>query len=245
MKRFVLIWLAAVLIAAPVSIAWSADLSDPEYRAEVAERFPGVSADDITPSAVEGLWEVSQKDVVGYISANGRYLLDGDLIDLERDVNLSARERRAWRLKRIGKVAESQMLVYAPSESEHTLTVFTDVECAYCRRLHQQIDKLLEAGIRVRYMFYPLAGPQSKAYQQAQAVWCSDDRKTAFLAALQDRPIPGEAGCGSPVEAHYRLAVESLGLRGTPTILTESGRILPPGIPVPELVDKVLAAKND
>lgn len=242
MKRLILAGAVAGLSAWAAAAAQAADLSDPEFRAEVAEQFPGVSADDITPSAAQGIWEISQGGVVGYISADGRYLLDGDMIDLERDVNLSAEERRSWRLRRIDEVSEDDMLIFSPSDPKYTLTVFTDVECSYCRRLHQEIDKLLDAGIRVRYLFYPLAGPRSDAFTKARAVWCSDNRKAALLAAQQDRPIPGEAGCGSPVERHYRLAVESLGLRGTPTIIAESGRILPPGLPVPKLVDEILAA---
>lgn len=245
MHRIAAIWLAAGLTALFAGSAASADLSDADFRAEVAERFPGVSAEDITRSKIDGVWKIAQDGVIGYVSADGRYLLDGDLIDLERDVNLSAQQRRSWRLEQIDKVAESQMLIYAPPDPEYTLTVFTDVDCAYCRRLHQQIDQLLDAGIRVRYLFYPLAGPKSPSYRQARAVWCSDDRKAALLAAMQDNPIAGEPGCGSPVEAHYRLAVETLGLRGTPSLITDSGRILRPGIPLPKLVDKVVNVDKD
>lgn len=232
---------AAIALAslAVLGSAGAGDLSDPEYRAEVAEQFPGVSAEDITPSAADGVWKIAHAGVVGYISADGRYLFDGDMIDLETDVNLSARERRSWRMARIERISEDDMLIFAPRTPEHTITVFTDVECTYCRRLHSQIDKILDAGIRVRYLFYPLEGPGSEAFRKARAVWCSEDRKAALLAAQNDEPIPGEAGCGSPVARHYRLAVEALNLRGTPTILTDSGRILPPGMPVPELIDEI------
>lgn len=232
-------WILATATLLFFATAWGATLADPEFRAKVAERFPGVTAEDITRTPVEGLWQISQNGVIAYISANGRYLLDGDLIDLKHDVNLSAQQRQEWRLEQLATVPESHMLIYAPPDPEHTITIFTDVNCFYCQRLHEQIDKLLEAGIRVRYLFYPLTGPGSESYRQAQAVWCSKDRKAALSAAMKNQPIPGEPGCDAPIQAHYQLATDKLGLRGTPAIITEQGRLLPPGIPVSKLIYKV------
>lgn len=233
--------LAGALAALVTAAVYGGDLSDPEFRAEVAEKFPGVEKEDITPSSAAGIWQISQGGVIGYISADGRYLFDGDLIDLDTDVNLSERERRAWRLRKIERIGEDRMLVYAPRDPKFVLTVFTDVNCPYCRRLHAQIDELLAVGIRVRYLFYPLEGPDSEAFRKAQAVWCSHNRRKALTLAKQDKPVSGEPGCGSPVERHYRLAKEVLKLRGTPTLVTEDGRILRPGIPVSELIATVIA----
>ncbi len=220
------------------------DLSDPEFRQTVADRFPGVAASDISETPLPGMWQISQSGVVGYISADGRYLFDGDMIDLEKEVNLAEVERRDWRLERIGAVAERNMILYEPAQTRHTITVFTDVACRHCRRLHQGMDRLLAAGIRVRYLFYPLSGPDSNAFRRAQAVWCADDRKQALTRAFRGEQPGADADCDNPVADQYRLAADTMNLRGTPTILTEDGRFLPPGLPVGAIIREVTGQQS-
>lgn len=239
MNRFVLIAAGAMLAALLATAVSAKTLADPEYRAKVASQFPGVTADEIVPSKVDGLWRIVQEGMVGYLTANGRYLLTGDLIDLKRDVNLSAKVRRDWRLEQIAQMPESKMLIYAPPDPEHTVTVFTDVNCFFCRQFHHKIDKLLDAGIRVRYMFYPLLGPHSASYHQARAIWCSEDRHAAMDAAMQGQHISSEIDCETPIAAHYKLAAKTLGLRGTPSIITEDGHLLHADVSMSELIDRV------
>lgn len=233
-------FLATLMLAAA---AGAADLSDPGYRAEVAKQFPGVSAEDITPTAAPGIWQILQGGVVGYVTADGRYLMDGDLIDLKTDFNLAAEARRQWRVDHLATLDEDAMIVYEPDDPKASVTVFTDVECRYCRALHAQIDKLLAAGIRVRYLAYPLAGPNSTAFQRAERVWCADDRKAALTAAFlrygNGEPALDASDCTNPVKEQFTLAALTLGLRGTPAIITEQGAILPPGLPVPALIAQI------
>ncbi|MDT0619179.1 DsbC family protein [Salinisphaera sp. P385] len=212
------------------------DLSDPEFRQTVADRFPGVAATDISETPLPGMWQISQSGVVGYISADGRYLFDGDMIDLEKEVNLAEAERRNWRLEKIGAVAEQDMILYEPARTRDTITVFTDVACRHCRRLHEGMDRLLEAGIRVRYLFYPLSGPDSSAFRRAQSVWCAADRKQALTRAFRGERIEADASCDNPVADQYRLAAQTMNLRGTPTIVTGDGRVLSPGLPVAAII---------
>lgn len=228
--------LGGLLVCGP---ALAGDLADPGFRAEVAKRFYGVNADEITPTGIEGIWQISHGGVIAYITADGRYLLDGDIIDLKTDTNLTARDQRQWRLTQLAQVDEDDMIVYTPDEVAHSVTVFTDVECAYCRALHARLGDLLAAGIEVRYLFYPLAGPDSEAFAQAQKVWCAEDRKQALTEAFRDKPLRASDNCESPVEGQYRLATETLALGYTPTIITESGRVLPPGLPIPALIREI------
>lgn len=219
--------------------AAAGDLSDPAFRKQVSQQFPGVAPEDISPSPVPGLYRISQDGVVGYVTADGRYLLDGDLIDLQNNVNLSAQVRRDWRKRQIEKVGERNMLIFGPEDAAHTLTVFTDVDCAYCRQLHSRIDDITAAGIRVRYLFFPLHGPHSASFRKAEAVWCSQHPKQAFTRAMQGRAPTAKPDCDNPMAAQYRLAFDTLGLRGTPTILDEDGRILPAGLTIDGLIKKV------
>lgn len=228
--------LGLLLVCGP---ALAGNLSDPEFRAEVAKRFYGVGADEITPTGIEGLWQIAHGGVIAYITADGRYLLDGDLIDLKTDTNLTAREQRRWRLAQLAQVDEEDMIVYAPDAAAHSVTIFTDAECAYCRALHARIGDLLAAGIEVRYLSYPLAGPGSGAFTEAQKVWCAEDRKQALTRATRDQPVQASPSCENPVEEQYRLATETLALGYTPTIITESGRVLPPGLSIPALIQEI------
>lgn len=245
MNRFELIFAVVVVAALFASAVSAKTLADPEYRAKVAEQFPGVTTDEIVPSKVDGLWRIVQEGLVGYLTADGRYLLKGDLIDLKRDVNLTAEVRRDWRLEKLAKMPESKMLIYAPPHPEHTLTVFTDVNCFYCRQLHQHIDKLLDAGIRVRYLFFPLSGPHSVSYKQARAIWCSDDRHAALDAAMRGKHIASEIDCQTPIAEHYKLAAKTLGLRGTPGIITEDGHLLHGSFMLSELIERASDSGND
>lgn len=228
-----------VALAAAVSAAAAGDLSDPAFRAEVAARIPGVRAEDIEPSPVPGIYRARRGLTIAYITADGRYLFDGDLIQLTSGENLTAAARRDWRRAVLAKVPESSMLIFEPPAPRYTLTAFIDVDCPQCRRLHANIDRLLAAGIRVRYLFYPLQGPESASFDKAEAVWCADDRRQALTRAMRGEEIDGGADCGTPVMDHLRLAVQTLQLHGTPGLIAEDGRILSPALTPNELIREV------
>ncbi len=236
----------AVLTACTLtSAAWADDLSDPAFRAEVAERFPGVSVEAITPAPVDGLYQISQGGTVGYITADGRYLLDGDLIDLEKNVNLTSLEHQRYRAERLAEVDEQDMIIFhatdRPDDPAQAVTIFTDVDCPYCRRLHARIDEIQDAGIEVRYLAFPLAGPGSESFVKAQKAWCASDRQQALTRAKRGETLDSTADCNSPVMAEYELARQELRLRGTPSIIAANGEILSPGLPIPKLIERLRA----
>lgn len=219
------------------------NLSDPEFRAEVASRFEDVSPDEITPSPVEGLWRIMSQGKVGYITANGRYLIEGELYDLKTNTNLSAQARRAYRLQRLAEIDPDNMIIYhasdRPADPAQVLTVFTDVGCPYCRHLHANIERLLDAGIEVHYLAFPLAGPGSRAFSKARQVWCADDRRRALTRAMQGKPLPSEPDCDPPVLEQYRLAAIGMSLTATPAIIAANGQVLASGMPIPNLIETV------
>jgi thiol:disulfide interchange protein DsbC len=169
-----------------------------------------------------------------YVSADGRYLLTGDLLDVERRTNLSAPRRQALVLNRINAIGEDNMLVMGPKKAKRTITVFTDVDCPYCAKLHQEVPALIKEGVKVRYLFFPRTGIGSESYKRAVAVWCAKDRAAAMTAAKAGQPIPMNT-CANPVADHYRLG-ESIGVQGTPTIVFDDGTLLPGYLPAPKLL---------
>ena len=144
--------LSALLVGA-WSVSYAEDVS-PELqhvRETVSGLFNGIDEGDVFESEVDGWYTVRRGAIVAYISADGRYLLQGDLIDLENQVNLSEASRNEARMEMMSGMSDKQMIVFAPDDPAHTISVFTDIDCTYCRRLHSQINEYMEQGIAVQY----------------------------------------------------------------------------------------------
>lgn len=204
-----------------------------EVKAAVAERL-GIKIEDIQPSPVPGLYEVVSGTDVGYVSADGRFYVDGDVFDMHTRRNLTDQRRKAGRVALLKGIQDSDTIVFAPKEAKYTLDVFTDVDCTYCRKLHSQIDQFNNLGIKVRYLMYPRSGPGSPAWQQAQAVWCSADRKDALTRAKRGERVEAKA-CKDSIAKQYALG-EELGVQGTPGIFTEDGEYIAGYMPPAQLL---------
>lgn len=218
-----LVPLVALAVAGAVNAAPQA-APKPDNRAEIAKRLE-IRVEDVRPSAVEGLYEVSSGTEVGYVSADGRFYVDGDVFDMGTKQNITEERRKQGRLALLAKVSDADAIVFAPkTPARHTITVFTDVNCVHCRRLHSEIAELNKLGIRVRYLMYPRGGPGTEAWKQAEAVWCSADRKDALTRAKKGEEIEA-AKCETPIAAQYQLG-RDIGVTGTPGIVTETGEFL-------------------
>lgn len=226
---------AAFLIGTSVSLA--------ENRAEqaVADRIrsslavltPNLKPDSVMATPVPGLYEVMFGPRLIYMSEDGRYLMQGNLIDLKTRQDLSEPRIAAAKMRAIEAVGEDKMLIYGAADAAHTITVFTDIDCGYCRKLHGEMDQLNEQGIRVRYLMYPRAGEDSPSYTKAVSAWCADDPLTALTLAKQGKGIP-EKTCDHPVDEHLALG-RTMGIQGTPSMVLEGGDTLPGYVPANRL----------
>ena len=167
------------------------------------------------------------------MSEDGRYLLNGSLMDLSNGRNLTEDKRAAGRLKLIKSVDESNTIVFSPAKVKHSVIVFTDIDCPYCRRLHQEMAELNNQGIEIRYILFPRAGAKSKSYDKAVAVWCSEDRQKALTDAKAGKPV-AEKTCDNPIDENLAL-VDKLGISGTPTLVLENGQLIPGYVPAARL----------
>jgi thiol:disulfide interchange protein DsbC len=223
----------ALRVLTPVLLLASASASGgPEE--DIAGLLPGLTADDVRESPLPGLYEVAVGSQIVYITADRRYLFKGDIIDLGSNKSLTEARRNGLRLSEIGSLDEDTMVIFGPEEVKHTITVFTDVDCTYCRKLHNEMDQLSAAGIRVRYMFYPRYGPGSPGWDKANAVWCSEDRQSAMTLAKSGGEVVADDCGDTPVANHFDIG-NRIGVRGTPAILLEDGTLMPGYIPAPEL----------
>ncbi|MCC7256811.1 MAG: DsbC family protein [Gammaproteobacteria bacterium] len=222
------------ILLATCSTAALADGEAEAIQRRLAERFPEVRAEQITPSPIPGLFELRIGPQIAYVSADGRFLVRGDIIDATTDANVSEARRSAARLAAIDDVGEARMIVFSPKQVKHTVSVFTDVECGYCRKLHRELDQYLAQGIRVRYLLFPRGGPDSEGWTKAEQVWCSADRNDALTRSKRGEVLTTRVCSPTPVHEHYALGI-MLGVQGTPAIVTDTGELVPGYVPAGEL----------
>jgi thiol:disulfide interchange protein DsbC len=242
--------LAALTLACTLNVGALAAAADPaqapppaqsaDPRAALLKLLPaGSKLEDLRPSPIAGIYEFAQGADVSYLTADGKYFLDGNLYDMATRENLSEALRTRARLALISAVPESQMLIFSPKNPLYTITVFTDVDCAYCRKLHSEMAELNRLGIRVRYMFYPRSGPNTDSWKKAEVVWCSANRNEALTQAKLGAKLDMTKTCdANPVAREYALG-QSIGVRGTPAILTENGDYISGYMPPRELVQEI------
>jgi thiol:disulfide interchange protein DsbC len=206
----------------PAAIADEPATVDP--RLALLKLLPeGTKVDDLRASPIAGIYEFVQGAEVSYITTDGKYFIDGNLYDMKSRSNLTEVLRMHARVALIGEVPESQMVIFSPPNPKYTLTVFTDVDCAYCRKLHSDMAELNRLGVKVRYVFYPRSGPGTESWHKAEVVWCSANRGEALTRAEAGAALDMSKTCAStPVAREYELG-ENVGVRGTPAILTEHG----------------------
>lgn len=225
--------LAAGAIVGALAMSASGDEQDDIGR--ILEEFPELSADAIGPSPMDGIYEITLGSRLAYVSADAKYLIQGDLYDVKTEENLTENRRMVSRLRSLDKVSESSMIVFEPEETLHTITVFTDIDCGYCRKLHREMDGYNEQGIKVRYLFFPRSGPQTASWFKAEEVWCADNRNTALTTAKAGGTVESEDCGATPVAEHYQLG-RTFGIQGTPAIVADTGELIPGYVSADELV---------
>jgi thiol:disulfide interchange protein DsbC len=204
----------------------------------------GIDRNHIRPSPMPGWYEVQKAHEFAYVSADGKYAMEGELTNLDTGEQLTEERRRADRLEALKELGADNMVIFAPRPpmaAKYVVTVFTDLDCPYCRKLHSQIADYNARGIAVRYIFFPRHGINSPTYWQEISVWCSPDRQAALTKAKQGGSIPSRK-CENPVAREFQLAMD-LGIRGTPGLILPDGTLFPGYLTPDELVE--LLSKQD
>lgn len=226
--------------AAPAaSAAPAADANTPDARAiEAIRRLnPQVPIDRIEAAPMAGFRQAIVGGQVVYVSDDGRYVFvpgsGGALYDASARRNLSEGALAAMRRQLLDKIPASERIVFSPPEPEHTVTVFTDVACGYCQRLHEEIAEYNKQGIAVEYLAFPRMGLGSEDYRTMVSVWCAADRRQALTRAKRGEPVPSKS-CKTTVDMQYDIG-QRVGLTGTPMILAEDGTQLGGYVPPAQL----------
>ncbi len=233
-------WLSALIILAVISFAVHADSSKQEelIKAKLVETFPTHKPDSVYKSTVEGLYEAVFGTQVIYVTEDARYVIQGVVIDLEdgkRDITAVSISNA--RKKYMTEVEQQETIAFGSEKPKHTVTVFTDIDCGYCRKLHNEMDQYASYGIKVNYLLFPRNGITTPSYTKAVSVWCSKDRADALTRAKNGEEFPGE-NCDNPVANHLELG-KKIGVTGTPAILTANGELMPGYMPAKDLAQRL------
>ena len=203
---------------------------------------PAIKVDSITAAPVPGFQQAIVGGQVLYVSNDGKYLMQGTLYDIENKRDAGATALAGMRKELLAQIPLKDRIVFAPANPKYTVTVFTDVECGYCRKMHSEIDDYMKQGIAVQYVAFPRMGLASDDFRKMEAVWCSNDRKQALTLAKQDKKVVSK-NCTNPVAMQYRLG-QRMGLEGTPMVLaadgTQIGGYVPPA-QMRQMLDKLKA----
>ncbi len=198
---------------------------------------PNAQSIAVSETPIYGILQVQINGEIVYASSDGKYLIQGRLIDMETREDLTERAKASIRREIMEEIDKTGHIVFGPEDPDYELMVFTDIDCGYCRKLHSQIEAYADQGIAIRYMSFPRAGIGSASYDKAVSVWCASDPREALTSAkLGAEPVPLQ--CENPVADQYRLGQE-LGVTGTPALLTSSGNLIPGYVPPEKLRERL------
>lgn len=207
----------------------------PESRARevIRQLSPDARVDKVGAAPIPGFREAIVAGQVLYISDDGKYLMQGVLLDVPAKQNLSENALASVRRDLLKGVPMADRIVFSPPNPRHRVVVFTDVECGYCRKLHHDIAEYNKQGIAIEYLAFPRMGVNTPDFNKMVDVWCAPDRRKALTDAKNDRPVP-KGSCTSPIRMQYEIG-RRVGLTGTPMILAEDGTQMGGYLPPAEL----------
>lgn len=216
-------------------------LAAEELKTKLNTLMPELSLEVVRPSAIPGLFEVQRGALFGYVTADGRFLISGDMINLETGEEITEGSRKQMRVAMIDALGDQYIAFDPPAgKAEHQVTVFVDVDCGYCRKLHDELPSYQALGIGFKYVFFPRAGLGSDSERQLDAAWCAPDRKTAVTKAIHGEKFTAKT-CETPTKKHYELAAK-LGVRGTPMMILPSGDVVNGYVPAKVLAERIATA---
>ncbi len=229
-------------LAIDASAAYAAETPSGQVLVDKLKALrPSIPIEGVSESPLPGIYALEiEGGTVFYGTADGRYLFTGDLYELgDTDlINLAELNRSVKRIDLLAAVPEEDMVIFSPAgTTKAVVSIFTDVDCGFCRKLHKEVPELNALGVEVRYLAYPRAGIGSESYHRIVSAWCADDRNAAITLLKSGDSIPTKS-CDNPVSQHYELG-RQVGVTGTPAIVTEDGRLLPGFMPAEQLAKTV------
>lgn len=217
------------------------NLDEATIKLKVMSHIPRIEVFGVAQSTIAGLYEVDTNAGTIYITKDGKYFVEGDLYTFTDTSikNLTEEKFAKKRADELAKLDPKDMIIFSPppDKVKAVITVFTDIDCGYCRKLHSGMKQMNDLGIEVRYLAFPRAGIDSESYKKYVSVWCAENKQEALTKAKAGEDIPAKT-CDNPVAKQYEIG-QSMGINGTPGIIMADGKLLPGYMP-PEKLAQVL-----
>ena len=193
------------------------------------------------PTDMKDIYWVTASGLPSFFTdKSGKHIIQGQIIAVgaEAPVDISGALVAKTAQDALKAVDKKDMIIYpAKGETKSVVYSFTDADCPYCTKLHEEIDDINARGIEVRY----LAWPRSEgSIPKMEAIWCSEDRNAAMDQAKMGANVQAPS-CNSPVKSQIELGM-ALGVRGTPAIFTESGQQIGGYLPAAQLAQTAIDA---
>lgn len=240
--------LSTLVVSASISLlvvtsshAGVADNID-KVRAELVKLIPSAKDSEITSTDAKNVFRIALQGSFAYAYVDGDLVLIGDLLNTATKENLGDIARAEKTVEKIANVPVEKMIVYGPKDAKRHITVFTDIDCGYCRKLHLEVPELNAAGVQVRYLAFPRAGVGSESFKKYVSVWCNDDQQASLTSAKSGGSVPA-ATCDNPIAESYNLGRE-VGVTGTPTIIVDDGTLTPGYVPYATLLERMGVKKD-
>lgn len=230
--------LVAVLAVAGMTTAHAGEIED-TITERLTAAIPGLKISGVRKSEADGLYEVESNngDTI-FTTEDGQYILTGDLLKVTSSgiANVSEEGRASQRVRALEEFGDEGLITYPADGTEKaSIAVFTDIDCPYCRKMHDEVPRLNELGITVHYYGFPRSGPNTRSFRKYISVWCSDDQQAAMDAAKQGRDVQGQE-CENPVGDQFDLGGR-IGVTGTPAIVLEDGNMVRGYVPSEKLAE--------
>jgi thiol:disulfide interchange protein DsbC len=235
-------WLSAAVLALFCMHAVAGDAEKAVDEA-LAKIFPSSKPTQVIKSELPGFYQAIINGQVFYVSVDGKYLIHGSVFDIDAKLDIGEQQLSDLRKGTLARIPANKQIVFAPANPKYTITVFTDVDCPYCRQFHKQIADYNRLGIAVNYVLFPLA-IHPGADKKAEAVWCSADRNTSYTDAMNGKD-PGQKTCANPIGELTEIG-KAMGVDGTPAIFTADGEHVGGYLPPDKLAQRLdqLAARE-
>ena len=202
---------------------------------------PDTTIESIEPSSLKGIYKVYYGDLQPiYVSEDGNFFIYGDMYKIgSNDItNLTKEEIKGRRSDILDSIPADELIIFKSNNELVSITVFTDVDCGYCRKLHSQIDEYNQAGITIKYAAFPRSGIGTQTFTKMVGAWCSEDPKQAMTDLKNDKKMNLDFCEEQPIARHYIIG-QKLGFNGTPAIITPDGDLIPGYISPEELLSQI------
>jgi thiol:disulfide interchange protein DsbC len=201
----------------------------------------GSEIESIQESFIPGLYSVYYGDLEPiYVTKDGNFFIYGDIykINIDSISNITDLEISKRRSIILSNLTSSELISFKSKNEKYSVTVFTDVDCGYCRKLHNQIEEYNKLGITINYAAFPRSGLGTDSFTKMVNAWCSDNTKLSLTRLKNNKVVDTNFCDNQPVSKHYAIG-KKLGVTGTPAIFSTDGILIPGYLSPEDLLTKL------